>query len=345
MKLLIVTQKVDRNDDVFGFFHRWIEQISGCAESIRVICLQEGAVELPENVKVFSLGKECRQSRVQYVRRFYKHIRQLRQDYDVVFVHMNPVYVLLGSPLWKLWNKKIFLWYNHEYGNMIAKTAVRLVQSVFYTSSFSFAAQFENSKKMPAGIDTAIFESVPTILRQKNMLLYVGRIAAIKKVDVLVEAARRLHQKGVEFVLQVAGVPGVDDESYYQMLRKQSLELEQAGKIRFLGKIPNHQTPELYSAGQILFNLSPPGLFDKTVLEAMACQSLVLVSSPAFKEALPDLCIFKEGDSEDLAAKIEGLLELSDAEKKEFGNQFRNYVLQNHSLEALVQQLEAEFSS
>lgn len=27
MKLLIITQKVDINDDVLGFFHRWLEDI------------------------------------------------------------------------------------------------------------------------------------------------------------------------------------------------------------------------------------------------------------------------------------------------------------------------------
>ena len=36
MKILIVTQKVDQNDDVLGFFHRWLEVFAGKFEEINV---------------------------------------------------------------------------------------------------------------------------------------------------------------------------------------------------------------------------------------------------------------------------------------------------------------------
>jgi len=58
MKLLIVTQKVDIQDDNLGFFHRWIEGFAEHYESIVVICLQKREFNLPANVRVLSLGKE-----------------------------------------------------------------------------------------------------------------------------------------------------------------------------------------------------------------------------------------------------------------------------------------------
>ena len=107
MNLLIITQKVDKNDAILGFFHRWIEEFSKNVESVVVICLYKGSYSLPENVKVLSLGKEFKQSRTKYLFRFYKFIWQERNNYDNVFVHMNQVYVLLGGLVWKMFKNKL----------------------------------------------------------------------------------------------------------------------------------------------------------------------------------------------------------------------------------------------
>src|SRR3989338_1305456 len=118
-KLLFITQKVDKDDDVLGVYHHWLEKLSKKVGEIKVICLYRGKVDLPLNVSVYSLDKESGQSRLKYIFRFYKHIFGLRKNYDVVLVHMNPVYVVLGGLLWKLWGKKIMFWYNHPMGNLI----------------------------------------------------------------------------------------------------------------------------------------------------------------------------------------------------------------------------------
>ncbi len=57
MKLLILTQKVDVDDDVLGFMHGWIAEFAKSCEQVIVICLQRGRYEFPKNVKVLSLGK------------------------------------------------------------------------------------------------------------------------------------------------------------------------------------------------------------------------------------------------------------------------------------------------
>src|SRR3989338_3997811 len=96
MKLLIITQKVDKNDPILGFFHRWLEEFAKNVEKLTVICLGKGEYDLPENVRVLSLGKESGHSKIKYLRRFYKYIWMERKNYDAVFVHMNPEYVILG---------------------------------------------------------------------------------------------------------------------------------------------------------------------------------------------------------------------------------------------------------
>lgn len=83
---------------------------------------------------------------------------------------------------------------------------------------------------------------------------------------------------------------------------------------------------------------------DKTVLEAMACKTFALVSSDAFKDILPEICIFKEGNAQDLADKINGIMSLPDRKKQEYGEQLRKCVVERHSLRDLAEQLKHELS-
>ena len=74
MKLLILTQKVDKEDPVSGFFHGWILELSKRFEKVSVICLEKGNFNLPKNVEVFSLGKESGRSRIKYVKKDRKSV-------------------------------------------------------------------------------------------------------------------------------------------------------------------------------------------------------------------------------------------------------------------------------
>ena len=58
MKLLILTQKMDKNDDLLGFFHNWVSEFAKKCEKVTVISLGIGEYSLSDNVKVLSLGKE-----------------------------------------------------------------------------------------------------------------------------------------------------------------------------------------------------------------------------------------------------------------------------------------------
>ena len=89
MNLLILTQKVNKNDPILGFFHQWIEEFSNRFEKVTVICLQKGEYNLPSNVKVYSLGKESGKSKIKYVKNFFNLILGLNREYDSVFIHMN----------------------------------------------------------------------------------------------------------------------------------------------------------------------------------------------------------------------------------------------------------------
>ena len=339
-RLLFITQKVDLDDDVLGAYHRLIEKLADRVEKLSIICLYRGRVALPVNVSVYSLGKEDGQSRFKYLWRFYKYIWKLRRDYDSVFVHMNPEYIILGGFFWKLFRKKIFLWYNHPMGNWKARSAIILANMVFHTSPFAFAARYKKAKIMPVGVDVNLFSRISEIKKIPNSILYLGRLSPIKHVDVLIGAAFILDQQGVDFKLTIAGEPSKKSEiAYADSLKEIAKPLIHNGKIIFISRVSNYEAPRLYNSHIISINMTPTGSLDKTIIEAMACENLVLVSNKALQQVLPPECFFQEKNSRDLADKLEVLFMSSKEKKSEWGRRFRQYVINNHDSFKLVDQL------
>src|SRR3989344_1023815 len=274
MKLLIVTQKMDKSDPVLGFMHGWVFHLAKTFERISVVCLEKGKVELPKNVSVFSLGKEKTAdsrrlgrgfTRMKYAWHFLRYITKFRNEYDAVFVHMNPEYMILGGMFWRFFRKSSALWYNHFSGGFMFRLAVFFSRKVFYTSPFSASARFGKSARMPAGIDTDFFS--PRGEPSSRSALFVGRIAPVKGIHTLVESACILDREGAQFSLTIVGDALSRDAGYDANVRKEGAELVRRGKLVFKKGVPNTETPVIYSAHEVFVNLSPPGLFDKTVLE------------------------------------------------------------------------------
>ena len=343
MKLLILTQKIDKNDDILGFFHGWVEKLAQYCESIIVICLEKGAYNLPTNVRVLSLGKEEDHSRIKYLMNFYNFIWTEKNNYDTVFVHMNPEYVVLGGLLWKILNKKIFLWYNHKKGGLKTKIAGKLSKKIFYTSDFSFFAKSKKSQIMPAGIDTDVFKARSTKHEARSTILSLGRISPVKHIDILIDALKILSEKDFDFIANIYGDPTEKDIDYYNKTREMASDLEKKGKIVFYKGVSNYETPIIYNQNEIFVNLTPTGSFDKTILEAMACGCIPIVCNKSFEEIfnheLSSTLIFKESDPKDLSEKILYFFNLYEEKKDEIKRILWDAVVRNHNLDKLVKKL------
>ncbi len=333
LSLLFITQKVSSEDPVLGFVHGWLLEFAKEMD-VTVICLERGPHRLPKNVRVFSLGKERGLKRFGYLRNFYRLIWEERKRYGAVFVHMNPEYVLLGGLLWRLSLKKVMLWYNHEAGGVLLRIAAFFSNKVLHTSPYAYPARFGNALTMPAGIDTKLF-SLQTVPKVPRSILFLGRISPIKHIELLIEAGKKLRERHIDCKLSIYGNAGQRDEGYRKELVRLGRELTAEDRLVFRDGIPNYKAPQVYSAHEVFVNLSPSGLFDKTILEALASETLVLVSSKAFTNVLPSEYLFREGDVEDLTEKMRSLLELSPQAKLEHGKQYRKYVEREHSLEEL----------
>lgn len=350
MKLLFITQKVDKDDDILGVYHRWIEELAKKFDRIAVICLYRGRVELPGNVSVYSLGKECGGGRIKYLFNFYKYLWRLRDSYDRVLAHMNPEYLILGGWWWKLSGKKIVLWYNHPMGGWKPRLAIAIADHVLHTSPFAFSARYRKSMIMPVGIDTAIFRKMAEVRKKPKSILYLGRLSPIKYIETLIDAASILDARGVDFTLTIAGEPSKESERAYAVsLRERAKELIKRGRVVLRSGVPNYQAPALYNAHSVCVNMTPTGSFDKTIIEAMACELPVIVSNRALREIFPpelaSQLTFEEKNPEDLAGKLAALLDLSDEEKNQIGKTMRQLIAEKHSLGNLIDKLSGVLNS
>lgn len=335
MKLLIITQKVNKDDPILGFFHHWLIGFAKKFDSIHVICLEMGQYELPNNVKVHSLGKEKKESRLLYLYNFYKYIWQFRNEYDAVFVHMNPEYVDLGWPIWLALKKRIYLWYTHRQKNLKLKIASLFVEKIFTASKDSFGIESNKVRIVGHGINTEMFSCPIKNNDTKTVeILHVGRITEIKNCDIIVESLNILKKEiGLDARITFVGGPILNsDRKYMKKILEKISTYGLDDYVRFAGLVPNSETVEYYCRADVTVNLTPTGGLDKTVLESLSCGTPVICSNESYREIFgryADDFICKYRDADDVSAKIKKIIDVQS--KGKIQSDLRNIALENAS--------------
>lgn len=324
MKLLVITQVIDTEDPVLGFFHAWVRALAPHYESIQVICLKKGSYDLPENVTVYSLGKEEGVSRLIYTARFFGYVWKLRRSYDAVFVHMNQEYILLAGWLWQLLKKPIYLWRNHYQGSWLTDLAAVFCTKVFCTSKHSYTAKYKKTKLMPVGVDmTHAVEK--NIVRVPESVLFLARIAPSKRADMLVEALGILKGRGVHFSASIYGAPLLEHSEYYDSIQHRAQELGLTGSLVFPGAVRHDEVAGICAAHEIFVNLSNSGMYDKTLFEAAASGCAVLACSRDFADLTGTPAVAPT--AQEVANRLERML---------LKPQMPVFDIQEHSLENLA---------
>ena len=335
MKLLIVTQAVDTEDSVLGFFVRWIEELAKHCEQVEVICLKEGKHVLPANVRVYSLGKERGVSRIGYVLNFYRYIWRLRRDYNAVFVHMNQEYALFGGLFWRLSGKKIILWRNHKMGSWLTGLAAAFSDTVCYTSPDAFVARYPNAIVMPIGIDTDFF-TPPSAPAPGNSILFLGRLDSVKKVR---EFVNSLAGVPIPFYADLYGSPTQPDSAYAREVIEEARPLVEKRALMLHHGVSYGRTKDLYQAHAVYVNLTPSGSFDKTIGEAAAAGCVVVCANSAMRGVVSPALLVRDDDLTDIARGISVAIGLSAQERTAEAKKLRSYVEQEHSLTLLMMKM------
>lgn len=345
MILLILTQKVNQNDAILGFFVEWLDRMAARVDRLQVIALEGGGFDLPKNVEVISLGKDEGAGSLAMLVRFQKVLWRLcrKEKPHTILCHMVPRYVLYAAPLAKLFRVPIDLWYTHKGVDKYLRMAHPFLRHAFTASKESF--RLESPKKVVTGhgINTERFK--PDEDAKGGGILTVGRVTPSKDQQVIVEAVARLKEKRSREDLQtrIVGEPLLDSDREYlgrikSIVTREGLE----GLVHFAGTVPHGRLAEEYRRARITVNASHTGSVDKVVLEAMAAGSLPLTCNESFIPLLGDLAeklAFEKGNPDDLAERIGHLLDLGEGEREELARRLREIVIRDHGLDDLIDKI------
>lgn len=349
MRLLIVTQKVDRDDSYLGFFHGWLLEFARQCELLTVVALEARAHALPAHVRVLSLGKEDGRTRPRRLARLLRLVHSERSRYDAVLCHMSPFYVVAGAPVWKLWGKRIGLWYVHRSVTPALRVAERLADVVITASTESFGLPSRKTHHVGHAVNADAYRrppSLPHASRGRVHGVCVGRITPIKKLEVLVEAATMLAEATSLFTIDLIGAPVTRADAGYEAYLKRLVADRRLGNVVcFRGAVPHQDIAREYWKADFSMNLCPRGLMDKVVLESLAAGTPAICSNEAFRPVLGDQAtslMFREGDPVDAARVLSSFLARPD--RFALADRLAHRIAEEFALHGLIRRIGALLS-
>jgi glycosyltransferase involved in cell wall biosynthesis len=286
-RLLLFNLATDADHPILGFTTDWLRTLAPFVDEIDVITMWAGRLELPPNVHVFSVGKERGRSETMRALEFYRVLRQLltTHRYDACFAHMMPLFAVMGAPLLRQRRIPTSLWYTHGATPPMLRIAERLVDRVVTAHFDSFKLPSSKVRAIGHAIDLDLFRPLPRVRpsHQPFTVIAVGRVAPIKRVDIMIEAlaelATAVPPPGVRIRL-VGPIDGAD-RNYASALQRRARQLRVEELVEFAGPVARSRLALEYSTADVAINLSPSGAFDKAALEAMACGLPLITSNRA----------------------------------------------------------------
>ena len=334
MKLLIITQKVDSTDPILGFFHQWLEEFAQHCDQLVVIGQLVGPHNLPDNVHVHSLGKERGTSRFTQIFHCWKLQWKLRRHYDTVLVHMTPIWIVLGAPLWLLLRKSMYLWYEVRRGGAILKTALLLVRKVFCATEHGLPAPSSKQVVVGHGINTQLFAPLDND-RDPHSVVAIGRLTPSKHYEHILHAFASLPDAAE---LSIVGGTYTDADSAEEKKIQDLLRELGIARRTSVGTLPHSAVASLLQRAQLMLHACVGGL-DKVVREAMASGCVVVSTNVAAQQILPEECC---ATPETLGKKAQALLSLDEEDRVRLAQQLRQIVVEQHGLSRLIERLVVE---
>ena len=344
-RLLLFNLVTDAKHPVLGFTTQWIRELAARVESIDVITMQAGEIDVPANVRVHSAGLERGWSEPRRALEFYRHLfRILRtQRIDGCFSHMIQIFSVLAGPVLRMKGIPLVTWYAHPQLSLSLKLGHFFSNRMVTSLPGAYPYRKNKLSVIGQGIDTARFSPGEPAATEDDLILCAGRISRVKNHPILLRAVAQIPQRVRVIILGTT--VGPEDEAYAAELRALVTELHLEESVTFAKSLPPAELPASYRRCTVHVNLTPAGFGDKVAWEAMSCGRPCLVANPDFRETLgdhQDELLFRGDDPRDLAGKLTALLAKDAAGRAAIGLYLRSQVERLHSLPRLVDRILAE---
>lgn len=220
----------------------------------------------------------------------------VRVENQVLTLHdLSP----LEHPEW--FRPAFSMWYR-MFVPLLSKKVRRIVTSSEYMREkllARFGLPAERVMAVPGGVDMQTYH--PGVTAQLDLppryALFVGTLQPRKNLARLMDAWKRIKDTLPDVWLLVAG-------SGDRVFRPAKLPVTE--RVQFLGAIPDARLPGLYSGATVFILPSLDEGFGLTVLEAMACGTMVIASNTgALPEVVGDCGLFFDPSNvDDIAGKL-----------------------------------------
>lgn len=342
MNLLIVAQKVDKNDENLGAFYYWFEEFRKYCSSVVVITASRGSSPPPEGVEVFTFAGRGRLRRIW---KFWEIFSSYYAESDAVLFHQIPEYVLAASPFILSLRHPTGLWYAHKSITTRLKIAERLVNYVFTSSAEGFRLPSKKVLYVGQAIRTDFFVPAGGLVnsyRQGLRLITVGRIAPVKNYEAIINACAILKEKWPRpWSLSIVGGPLLlRDKEYLESLKKMVEEKGLLSYVSFYGPRPYSELPDILREHDMFLNTSGTGSLDKAVLDAMSSGLSVITSNEAYRNILPPQYFLEEPNPALLVERIKIL-----ADENRPNSILRDIVVKNHNLAQTIAKIVSALSA
>ncbi|MGD9855178.1 MAG: glycosyltransferase, partial [Planctomycetaceae bacterium] len=146
----------------------------------------------------------------------------------------------------------------------------------------------------------------PQLNEHRPMLLWVGRMVHVKRLDVLLAAASALRRRGREFVLCLAG-----DGPLRDRIARMVSDRQLSDCVHFVGPLPPESLGEWYRAADVTVLSSESEGLPNVLRESLACGTPFVSTDVGSVREIADeryAVLAPSGDSQTLADGVEVVL-------------------------------------
>jgi glycosyltransferase involved in cell wall biosynthesis len=190
---------------------------------------------------------------------------------------------------------------------------ITVVSNAMREETLRFGVASEKIDVIPMGVDMLSDFTPDSDKRDRNTVVFVGRLVEKKGLTYLLEAFSLVLETNVDSRLVIAGA-GPEEN----VLKKQASDLGIITKVEFLGAVQNDELSDFYQRAAIAvfpFVIAADGDqegFGLVVVEALGCGCAVIASEvPAVRDILngENGLLVSQRDSQQLAAAIVKLMQ------------------------------------
>ncbi len=224
-RLLLFNLVTDVKHPILGFTTQWIRELAARVETLDVITMRAGEIDVPSNVRVHSVGAELGWSEPRRVLEFYRHLfRILRtQRIDGCFSHMIQIFSVLAGPVLRAKGIPLVTWYAHPQPSMTLRLAHSFSNGMVTSLPGAYPGRKNKLSVIGQGIDTARFTPAAVPAAEDDLILCAGRISRVKNHATLLRALVLLPRR-VRVVI-LGATAGAEDEACAAGLRALAAEL------------------------------------------------------------------------------------------------------------------------